>query len=142
MIDLQHTGVAGRRPVFPLHALILKDKAVRAGRGYVPTPLPSMEYVREPRKPYGKSRKTSTDTSDSKAAYPEDIFTRLDRLRSNASEDSVSEQLERLQGIAALMQQREQGPLPGELLRVYAWEVEDAVKIIKKNSEVRIQNSE
>jgi hypothetical protein len=94
----------------------------------------AINRVNEPRKDYGGSR--------DKRSRAEAIFARLERLRANASDTSVRQQLERLQGIAALMQARDQGPMPGQMLRVYAWEVEDAVKIIMKNSESRSQNSE
>lgn len=90
--------------------------------------------VAEPRKDYGGSR--------DKRSRAEAIFARLEQLSENAGDTSVVQQLERLQGIAALMQARDQGPMPGQMLRVYAWEVEDAVRIIMKNSGARIQKSE
>lgn len=92
--------------------------------------------VDEPRKDYGGSRDKRP------GSRAEAIFARLEHLSANAGDTSVSQQLERLQGIAALMQARDQGPMPGQMLRVYAWEVEDAVRIIMKNSGVRIQKSE
>ncbi|HEX7027295.1 MAG TPA: hypothetical protein VF268_08640, partial [Gammaproteobacteria bacterium] len=118
------------------------NDAIARWRRYAPPPSPALENVREPRKNYGKSRKKSADAQGSGTAYQQDIFTRLDRLRAGAKKDSIEEQLERLQAIAALMQSPDQGPMPGELLKVYAWEVEDAVRIIMKNTESRSQNSE
>lgn len=106
-----------------------------AGSQYNFAPLfLSAIHVYEPRKGYGGS--------DGGKSNAPDIFNRLDQLRSAASENSITAQLERLQGIAALMQQRDQGPMPGELLRIYAWEIEEAVKIIKKNSGARGQEAE
>ena len=96
-----------------------------AGSQYNFAPLSlSAIHVYEPRKGYGGS-----DSSKSNAP---DIFNRLDQLRSAASENSITAQLERLQGIAALMQARDQGPMPGEMLRVYAWEIEDTADKLKR----------
>lgn len=91
--------------------------------------VPVMEkYVAcEPGKTYGDSGKREAGKT---SAPGEDIFTRLDRLREQAHGSSVKGQLERLQAIAELMQAPDQGPLPGEMLRVYAWEVEDAAKLL------------
>lgn len=77
----------------------------------------TVNRVAEPRKDYGGSR--------DKSSRAEAIFARLEQLSGNASDTSLVQQLERLQGIAALMQARDQGPMPGQMLRVYAWEVED-----------------
>lgn len=124
-------GSSGMRSGFLFDEIIAGDKARYARRLYAPLPSSTGDNVREPRKTYGKSRKPRS--GDAGGPYQQDVFTRLDRLRTDASENSVMDQLARLQAIAALMQQRDQGPMPGEMLRVYAWEVEDAVKKIKKN---------
>lgn len=129
MVYLGCAGVEGsgdKWSAFPGDEVFLEDAghAMLVESQYELSPPSSAPLLREPRKTYrGPRNRRSADASGS--AYQQDIFTRLDRLRENAGEGGIKEQLERLQAIAALMQQRNQGPMPGEMLRVYGWEVED-----------------
>lgn len=137
MIDLECVRVAGQGgngPALHAYRLAFKNagKSRRVRSRYTSAPLSSAAYVYEPRKGYGGSRDSRSGDASKTGAHQDDIFSRLDRLRLDASKNSVKEQLERLQAIAALMQVREQGPMPGEMLRVYAWELEDIVKILRK----------
>lgn len=143
MVNLEHgsAGQGGKSLAFLCYPLICNGDPNSGHRYRLAPAFPAETRVYEPRKPYGGSD-NSEPAGAARQTSAEDIFSRLDRLRAQAGGNSVEAQLERLQGIAALMQRRDQGPMPGEMLRVYAWEVEDAVKKIMKNSGARIQKSE
>jgi hypothetical protein len=53
------------------------------------------------------------------------VFGRIESLQRRALRKTVVAQLDRLRELAELMQKAEQGALPGEMLRVYGWEVSD-----------------
>lgn len=129
MIEREYGRVAGlNSKAAVLYFCRLVPQHGEQANQYAFAPLSSMERVHEPRKDYRGSRGGRSADNPQTSAYHEDVFARLDRLRSNARGNNIQDQLERLRGIAALMQQRDQGPMPGEMLKVYGWEVEDAVE--------------